>query len=239
MPFTNWSCQWCSGKRPFLLQRGAARYLVEIGKSFPGVPITESNAEKLVEVYEREDGFVIATPGALPRSRSGFSAVVILDAANFLMQSDLRAQERARATFFEAAGRLSPTGQLLLILDPSHPIVAALASWKPSLISQRELREREEVKLPPFTRLISMEIETSESASLLRGLRTAQRDGRLPTSAHIHDPIEKSANRSRILMRVPNENAQELISLVHEFQRRRSSSGKPLATLRIDPYSIA
>jgi len=237
--FPGWRCKWCSGSKPFLLQRGAARYAVEIGKSFPNIPITESHSEKILDWYTKEDGFVVATPGALARTPNGYAAVILLEADNFLAQSDLRALERARATYFEAAGLLSTAGKLIVIGDPSNPINSALSSWKPSLITQRDLREREEVNLPPFSYLVSLEIESTESTTLYRALRSAQSNGRLPALAQIHDPVEKNSGKSRILIRVPVAEARTLISLLHEFQRRRSSSGKSLATLRINPYSIA
>jgi primosomal protein N' (replication factor Y) len=42
----------------------------------------------------------------------------------------------------------------------------------------------------------------------------------------------------RIVLLGPLEEAQSLVALIHEYQRRRSASKKSLLAMRIDPYSI-
>jgi primosomal protein N' (replication factor Y) len=126
-----------------------------------------------------------------------------------------------------------------LVVSNDHPIIGALSAWKPSLISQRELRERLEVNLPPFTRAVTLDIANSESQSLLRGLKKAQEDGRLPLSTKFLGPSRLKDDIDRIVALTPLIDGEALISLLHEFQRRRSSSKKTLASIRIDPYSLS
>ena len=129
--------------------------------------------------------------------------------------------------------------ELLLVISLSHPVISALAAWKPSLITSRELRDREEVGFPPFTRSLSLEIESGEAPALIRGLKSAQSSGRLPASTRILGPSQAASGKSRLLLLVPIDEGEELISLIHEFQRKRSISKKTLASLRIDPYSLS
>ena len=237
--YSEWVCQYCQGVKPFLLNRGSERFAQEIGIALPGVPITLSESEKMIDDFQVSSGIVIATPGSAPFSAQGYAAVVILDGEKLLNQSDLRAQERAREIFFTHAALLSTSGSALLVINHSNPIVGALASWKPSLISRRELQEREEVSLPPFVRSISLDIDSTESATLVRALNKSRDEGRLPSSTRILGPSTLNSSSHRILLLAPLEDGEALVQLMHEFQRRRSATRKKLATLRIDPYSLS
>jgi len=237
--YSEWVCQYCAGLKPFLLNRGSERFAQEIGVALPGIPITLCEAEKMVDDFQLSSGIVIATPGAAPMSVDGYAAVVILDGEKLLNQSDLRAQERAREIFFTHAALLNSSGSALLVINHSNPIVGALASWKPSLISRRELQERVEASLPPFVRSISLDIDSTESATLVRALNKSRDEGRLPASTRILGPSTLNTSTHRILLLAPLEDGEALVLLIHEFQRRRSATRKKLATLRIDPYSLS
>ena len=237
--YSQWACQFCSETTPFLIHRGSERFAQEIGKALPGVAIVLSEAEKMVDDFVVDSGAVIATPGSAPLAVNGYAAVVILDGENLLNQSDLRAQERAREIFFTSAALLSESGTALLVINHSNPIVGALASWKPSLISQNELRERAEVFLPPYVRSVALDVAAEESATLIRALVKSREEGRLPQRTRILGPSTLRSGSHRILLFSPLEDGESLISLVHEFQRRRSSSKKKLASLHIDPYSLS
>lgn len=237
--YSEWVCQYCAGLKPFLLNRGSERFAQEIGVALPGVPITLCVAEKMVDDFQLNSGIVIATPGSAPIAAQGYAAVVILDGEKLLNQSDLRAQERAREIFFTHTALLNSSGIALLVINHSNPIVGALASWKPSLISRRELQERIEASLPPFVRSISLDIDSTESATLVRALNKSRDEGRLPSSTRILGPSTLNSSTHRILLLAPLEDGEALVLLMHEFQRRRSATRKKLATLRIDPYSLS
>jgi primosomal protein N' (replication factor Y) len=233
-----WICTWCRSETPFLIGRGSSRFAQEIGAAFPGQQITSSEGDHILDRYHHSKGIVIATPGSIPDSVLGYSAVVILEGDSYFLQSDIRAQERARELFFSSAGRLAKAGKMLLVLSHENPIIGAMAAWKPSLLAQRELREREEVQLPPYVRALSLEADSTEVPQLLRGLQSARDDNRLPLTSRILGPIDMKNNRSRILMLAPISDGEELVTFIHEYQRRRSASKKSLSTLRIDPYSL-
>lgn len=237
--YSEWVCQYCAALKPFLLNRGSERFAQEIGVALPGIQITLCEAEKMVDDFQLNSGIVIATPGSAPMSADGYAAVVILDGEKLLNQSDLRAQERAREIFFTHAALLNSSGSALLVINHSNPIVGALASWKPSLISRRELQERAEASLPPFVRSISLDIDSTESATLVRALNKSRDEGRLPASTRILGPSTLNTSTHRILLLAPLEDGEALVLLMHEFQRRRSATRKKLATLRIDPYSLS
>lgn len=235
----DWRCAWCQNATPFLVGRGSERFAYEIGATFPGTQITQSSAENILDTYSDDFGFVVATPGAAPISAQGYSLVVILEGDSFFTQTDMRAHERSREMFFHVAALGADGAVIALVMASDHPIIGALASWKPSLISQRELREREEVHLPPFSRSITMDIARSESQSLLRGLKKSQEDGRLPASTIFLGPSKLKDESDRIVLLTPLIDGEKLVDLLHEFQRKRSSAKKTLASIRIDPYSLS
>ncbi len=233
-----WRCSWCHSKKSLLLGRGADRFAHEIGKAFPGQTIFQSSGDRIFDRFHEPSGIVIATPGALPIATSGYSAIVVLECDRFFTQIDMRAEERARELVFAAAGLLAVQGQLLLVISRNHPVTSAVAAWKPSLITRKELSQKEEIGFPPFARALTIDVENSEATSLSRALRSAQESRRLPKSTRILGPAEISTGRSRLLLLSSLEEGDLLVSLIHEFQRKRSVSKKDLAQIRIDPYSL-
>lgn len=236
--FPQWSCSWCQSKRSVLLGRGADRFAHEIGRAFPGQSIVQSSGEKIFDDYSNSAGIVIATPGALPTATKGYSAIVILECDRLFSQSDMRAAERSREIIFAAGGLLAPEGELLLVISRNHPVLSAVVSWKPSLITRRELQDRKDVGFPPFARALTLDIDSSEAPGLSRALKSAQEQERLPSSTKILGPSQLSPGKSRFLLLSPLSDGESLVSLIHEFQRRRSASKKKLAQIRVDPYSL-
>ena len=236
--YQDWICTWCSSKTPYLLSRGTTRYAQEIGRAFPGVQVTLSEGEVILDDFSLTQGLVIATPGSAPFVRGGYSAVVVLDADALLNESDLKSLERAQQLIFSQASFLSKDGKLILVISHSSPIIGALAAWKPSLLAHRELEERRETELPPYAKAISVDVAASEAQLLIRGFQAAKNDGRLPEALRILGPIQLKGEMQRILLLGPLEEAQSMVGLMHEYQRRRSASKKSLLAMRIDPYSI-
>jgi len=133
---------------------------------------------------------------------------------------------------------LRKDGRVLLVISYNHPIVGALSAWKPSLLSRRQLADRKDVLLPPFAKSVSVDVSTTEASLLTRGLEAAKNDGRLSSNTRILGPTQLRGDLQRVLLLAPLDESQLLVSLIHEYQRRRSASKKTLLTMRIDPYSL-
>lgn len=235
----DWSCSWCQNRNQFLVARGSTRFAHEIGRAITGVPIASSEGDHILEDGVISSGIVIATPGAAPFAVSGYSAVVFLESESLLSQADMRAQERARNIFFTHGALVAKEGKALLIINHENPLVGSLASWKPSLLLQKDLRDREETSLPPYTFSLAIDANVSESASLVQGFEHSRKDARLPSTTRILGPSLLKGGQHRILVLVPRDSSLVLTELVHEFQRRRSASGKNLLSMRIEPYSLS
>lgn len=90
--------------------------------------------------------------------------VVVLDADTEFMLPDFRACERAFQTLLQAAGRAGrgtrPGEVLLQTRHPDHYVFANLNENSLETFYKKELELRRQVPLPPFCRLISLEIKS-------------------------------------------------------------------------------
>jgi primosomal protein N' (replication factor Y) len=236
--FPTWKCRYCARDKQYLAGRGIERAAEEISRAFPGFAVVISAGDVIKDSVESKPALVLATPGAQPVAEGGYAAVVVLDAIRFFSHTDINGQERAREILFETASLVSSDGQVLLVLDDSHPVVAALARWNIAPLLKRELAERDELKLPPSVISAVLVMEQTSASAILSGLKKALEDGRLPSSTRIFGATILPKGQAKIVMHVSHDQSSSLGAMLHELQRKRSISKKDLFTLRIDPYSL-
>lgn len=232
-------CKWCGADSLVLLGRGAERHAEEIGRAFPGYPVFYSNAQKPIESQDGQPAIVISTTGMVPRVANGYSAVILLEGDSFFSFADLRAQERARESFFEAASHVSTKGEIVTVIDSTHPITSALTQWNPATMAARELSDRKEVGLPPFTRAVLLETESKDATGIITGIRKAVFDQRLPSSVIALGPSQSSGDLSRILLTCEISESDAFLKFLHEFLRHRAITKKSKIFLRVDPYALS
>jgi len=237
-PYPTWKCNWCQSGEIYLAARGIDRFTEEIGRAFPNFPLVNSSGDHIVETVPSAPSLVIATPGAQPRTSEGYAAVALLEGLRFFGHSELRSTENSREIFFQSAAMARTSGAIFLAFTPTHPIVPALTRWDASPLVRKELQEREEMNFPPYYRFVCIDMDSKETARFQSGLLQAQREGRIAPEVRIGATIEKSSEISRITLSVPVTTASALVDFVHELQRRRSISRKPLFAIRVDPYSL-
>lgn len=237
--FPLWRCNWCQSGDIYIAARGIDRFVEEIGRSFPNVEVINSSGEHIIDSIPRQAALVVATPGSEPEVEGGYAAVMLLEGMRFFGHSELRVAEKAREQFFQAASLVSSRGTIFIAIDPTHPIVSALTRWNPAPMVRKELREREEVALPPYYRFITIELNSKEASSLKAGLLRAQSEARISELVRINGPHEKSNEKSTISLSAPLAQAEGLVDFLHEVQRRRNVSKKNLVVMRVDPYSLS
>ncbi|MEY4497072.1 MAG: hypothetical protein RLZZ364_377 [Actinomycetota bacterium] len=235
--FSPWKCLWCGGVTPSIISRGIERHQHEIGLLFPGVSTHFSTKEHPVSETAGK-GIYLATPGMAPMCKSGYSAIVVLEGDRFLNQPDLRASDRTREIFFTHAALGNTEAHIILIQGEGHSISTALTTWNPFPIIAREMTERSDLGLPPFSRAATLTMELTEIVKLQRALSTAREEGRIPKSSKILGPI-KSGNQATLVLTVDVHEGDHLVGTLHEFMKRRSLAKKSMPTLRIDPYSLS
>ena len=234
-----WSCKWCKKSSAHLLGRGNLRYAHEIGRAFPGFPVISSDATNVVQQIEDQHSIVLATAGMAPFVSGGYQAVVVLDGDNLFSQLDLRAQERAREAIMQSVSLLSSNGKALVVIDNSHPIVAALSRWNLSPLLAREIREREQTQLPPLVHAIVLEIASSEAPTFISGITSSIKDGRIPNSTRILGPTQLDADSSRIILTVSRDHGQDLFDFLVTYRKKRAIAKKSIPRMRIDPYVLS
>jgi primosomal protein N' (replication factor Y) len=231
-------CQWCQSDAMIMLGRGGERHTEEIGRAFPNFPTYFSSAENPISDLASVPALVVATAGMEPRVVGGYAAVVLLEGDSFFSYSDLRAQERARETFFGAASMVSKKGEVLTVVNSSNAITSALAQWSPKTLLKRELAELREVGFPPYSRAIALEVDTSEATNIVAGLKKALLDKRLPASAKILGPAQSSGGSSRILITADLSESADLLTFLGAYIRHRAITKKKSISYRVDPYSL-
>jgi len=233
-----WRCKFCDRNTQYLVRRGIDRASEEISRAFPHYPVIISTGEVMKERIEKKAALVLATPGSQPLVSGGYAAVVILDGLRFFSHTDLRAQERAREMFMESAALISPSGSVLLVMDEDHPIISSIARWNIAPLLKRELSERTELQLPPLVTSVVLVMAENEGAHIADGLRKALQERRLAPSTRIFGATPLGKGQVKIVMHSSKDESDELRSMIHELQRRRSMAKKELFTIRVDPYSL-
>lgn len=236
--FKDWRCTYCGKERQYLAGRGIDRASEEIARAFPGFPIYLSQGDHIKEEIDSKPSIVLSTPGSQPHVDGGYSAVVVLDAARFFSHTGINAQEIARELIFETASLVSVTGQVLLVIDGAHPITSGIARWNVAPMLKRELADRSELGLPPFSSSAVLVMSKDVATQIGAGLRKAVQEARLPESTRIFGPTLLPNDQAKIVIHVDISQSHQMCAVLHELQRRRSIAKKDLFTLRIDPYSL-
>ena len=236
--YPEWKCTWCQSGEIYLASRGIDRFAEEIGRAFPNFSIINSSGDHIIDEVPPGHSLVVSTPGAQPRQQGGYACVALLEGLRFFGHSELRSTESSREIFFQSSAMASSTGATFVAFPPTHPIIAALTRWDASPLVRRELSEREGMDFPPYFRFVCIDLDTKEASRFYSGLIQSQREDRIAQEVRITGPHEKSPTTSRIILSTPVTKAATLVDFVHELQRRRSISRKPLFAIRVDPYSL-
>ena len=234
----NWQCSWCAGTTRYISARGIDRFHEEIGRAFPNIPIQLSSAPNILEEVAEKTKIVIATTGSIPGIFKEYSAVVLLEGQRFLAASSSRFEELVYESFFEAAAHVSKKGNVFVVLDAFHPLVAAITKWNPGTLVRKILRENEEAFLPPFSSIAVLTVQKQEAILLKNGLAKSIKDGRLPMNSQIFLSEDAESDDAKILLSVPVENRDILAAFLLELSRKRAVSKKSFVNIALDPFTL-
>lgn len=173
----DWSCVECGFTRVRLSTVGAGRTAEELGRAFPQVPVISSSERTVRARVGSAPALVVATPGAEPVAEGGYAAALLLDGNQMLARPWLRAEEQTLRRWFNAAAlvRSSARGGTVVVTADQDRAVAALVRWDPAGHSERELRERHELGLPPAVRTAALTGPRGALAATLRDLQLPER----------------------------------------------------------------
>jgi primosomal protein N' (replication factor Y) len=203
-----------------------------LGRAFPGVPVWTSGGDRVLAEVAAEAAVVVATPGAEPFCRGGYSAALLLDGWALLSRPDLRAAEETLRRWANVAALVRPGGTVVVGADAGIPTVQALVRWDPAGAAARELAERGELGFPPVTRMASLTGSPTAVGELLRAAE-------LPVGAQVVGPVPVDADTERVLVRVPRAHGAELAIQLKTAAAGRSArrSAEPVR-IELDPQEL-
>lgn len=192
-------CRWCSAinlntRCPDCGQTkvrqglaGSTRTAAELGKSFPGVPVTEATADKKIQHLKSGKRLVVATPGAEPYIDGGYAAVILLDGQKLLAKDTLRATEQAINLWSNAVSLLAPGG-IAVGVGLATPLGQKFALWDQKTLAAEELAHRRELGFPPHFRMASVTGPRALVDEVVAGLDPVQFAGK-PGGFEILGPL--------------------------------------------------
>ena len=248
-------CAHCGSPRLRSSVTGARRTAEEIGRAFPGTSVHTSGSGEVLASVEAEPSLVIATPGAEPVARGGYTAVLLLDAWASLDLPVHDAPLEALRRWMAAAALARPGRAVVLAGVPDGvglPAVEALVRWDAAWLAERELAERRALGLPPAARVAQL-------TGSRRALEEALEQADLPPSVQVLGPVPLVAAASpprgsvpsdpghrdrsgrspadhHVLIRVPASETVALARALVALKAFRSARKEPeVVTVRIDP----
>ncbi|MBE1874968.1 primosomal protein N' [Myceligenerans sp. TRM 65318] len=258
-----WSCPECGWTGLRSVRVGSARTAEELGRAFTGVPVRLSAASApsgVVDTLPGAPALVVATPGAEPVARGGYTAVLLLDAAVMSGGTHLAAGTEALGRWLAAAALARPDGQVLLVGDGAPGPSQALVRWDPGGFAARELDERAALGLPPAVRVAAVTgdreavaavvervglmgenvlgpVEIDEPSPARRGGTGAPKGDRT-APAGAQDALDV-ARPVRTVLRVPLDQGDELARRLRASMAVRSARReRGIARTRMDPEEM-
>ncbi len=229
-----WHCPSCHFDRLKEARQGVERVAEQLERMAPGVPVAVSSAATgILADSVPTEGIVVATPGALPAARTGYSAGVIVGADAGLGRAGTEVD--AARLWFSAAALVKSRGdggRLVVVGDVEPSVRRALETWSPGTLVKQAAAERAALGLPPFRRVIRLEGEEDvlAKASLLSV-------GGVRLGSHPEVTAVPSGGGSRTYI-VSRRAAESIIDAVRSMQRELSSGGRELR-MRVDgPLSL-
>ena len=234
----DWKCKWCKSDARYVSARGIDRLHEEIGRAFPNMAIQLSSAPNILGEVAPKTRIVIATAGAVPTNKQDYSAVVLLEGQRFLAAASSVYEEQVYESFFEAASHVSKSGNVLIVLDSFHPVVASITKWSPSILVKKILREDSEAFLPPYSSIAVITLDRSEAVTLRNGLAKSVSDGRLPPETKVVLISGEGEVQSKVIVSVAIDNRELLSTFLLELSRKRALSKKTSINIALDPYTL-
>lgn len=150
-----WACPECSDTQLKPRGQGIGRTVSDLGKSFPSVPIIQSDGDHKVSSVPHSPALVIATRGAEPVTPGGYGLILLLDGAAMLQRDSLGALEESIHAWEHAISLAGPDA-VCYITDLDGPPALALAAGNWTHLLRHELSQRTILKLPPAIRIASL-----------------------------------------------------------------------------------
>ncbi|AZG44289.1 primosomal protein N' [Gordonia insulae] len=248
-PERGFRCAECGGTEVRALTTGARRTAEELGRAFPGVPITTSGGASVVDEIETGARIVVATPGAEPIAADGYGAAVVLDTWAQLDRADLRAGEEAVRRWMAVGSLVRPHasgGALVIVADAGLGPVQALIRWDPVGFAEQELDQRAQLGFPPAVTMASIDGAPATVSAFVDAVELpdgGERLGPVPLPPGVRPPAgsgdDIGDDAERVLLRVDRRAGRRLAAALVAAQITRNTRHEtgPIR-VQVDPPTI-
>lgn len=232
-------CAWCGGKTIRSIAKGSSRIADEIAKAVPGYRLLLSKGGSRIDDISdmTENVLVIASYGCEPVG--DYSTVILRSLENLSNRVDLRSLELVRRLMFENRGRLNNEEGAVVYIDLASDNNLAQGLLKNDVYANSllELKERENLNLPPFCRIALLQGDTSVVRELARNLDGNNLFNGMALQENFEDVVGNKG-KSRIVLRCEISRSHEFSEFFRDLARYRGIKGHPPLQLRMDPFSI-
>jgi len=163
---TTWSCSACKATSHRPIGYGVGRTISELGKAFPGARVIQADGDHPITSVSNAPALVVATRAAEPVADGGYAAVLLLDGQSMLQRPSLNAMTETIEGWEWALSLLRSDAQAY-ITDIDGPVVSSFASGMYQDLLGRELTHRQELNLPPASKLAVVEADAATMEKVL------------------------------------------------------------------------
>ncbi|MDH6422589.1 primosomal protein N' (replication factor Y) [Aurantimicrobium minutum] len=151
----SWKCSGCGNSRLRPVAAGTERTSDEIGRAFPGVKVIVADGNHILTSVPAEPSIIVATPGAEPIAHGGYSAILLLDGERLRGREAFRVDEDVLRNWSNTIA-LAHSSATVFINGAGISLGAALVNSEQILWAAHELSERQQFRLPPAVRVVSV-----------------------------------------------------------------------------------
>ncbi len=213
---------------------------------------TSKDAHQILSEFKKGDTPVLVGTKLITKGLHypQVSFVAVLNADTELTMPDFRACERTFQSLLQVAGRTGrgerPGEALLCTANPKHYVFESLRSGNWEGFYSRELEIRRELNLPPFSRLLVLELKSKvkqkvmEAADLLSGELTGNEQFEMVGSAPSYFARIRNHWRYQVLMKhdpAKKISKEAFFKTLEGFSKKRSLSGLKIL-IHPDPQNL-
>ncbi|MGI8702804.1 MAG: primosomal protein N' [Nocardioidaceae bacterium] len=230
----DWACPHCGESQVRAPVVGSLRTAEEWGRAFPRTSVAVSGGDHVLDEVDDRPAIVVATPGSEPSVPGGYAAAVLLDTWLTLAMPGLRADEEALRRWLRVAALVRPGqqgGRVVVVGEPTQPVVQALVRWDPGGFAAAELAQRRSARLTPAARMATV---TAPPDVLTEAMAAFA----VPRGAEVLGPVDAGDGAARVVVRIAAERGAALSRELQHLQAGRSSRKLPPVRVQVDPVDL-
>ncbi len=258
-------CPHCGLRQMRFLGVGTEKLEAELAQKFPGVPSLRMDSDSMrqsgaharaFEAFRRGDVRILLGTQMIAKGLDfpNVTLVGVIQADFALHIPDFRSAERTFQLLAQVAGRTGrgPAGGRVLVqtFNPEQPCIQLAARHDFPAFAETELRHRQELSYPPFTRLVRIllrgkeaDVVRQEADRLAEAFRQqlprlANRKAMVRILGPAETPVARLMGYYRYHFQMQSPN----VTAVHELLRRVWSEYKVVrgvdVSVDVDPYNL-